>query len=309
MPIGIKNINYESCLYRTAQAYVSEPLKKAESIVVNLTSKPDVFKPTISDLLKLPAENILSVAKETIKKNEPFHFGAESVVYKIPETQYALLVPHGKTIGNYASVSFDLTDKERINHFVAKLGSKIYLKKFIEGLTTKAPYIEKATPFGMISVADEAAQKKVNEHVKNLTPESFENLYNQIFKAMNNDLTYDCFGENLILNPKTKTLTAIDFDTMQTGYKFNPVAEIYHSFSLIEEKEQKVLLDKIIAGFLNSVTDKHCALKDFSQLKIAIASDEYNLFKEFEDKSYLTKLNGTLSEILTDFKLLRHNNT
>lgn len=308
MPIGIKNINYESCLYRTAQASVSEPLKKAERIIVDLASKPDVFNSTMSDLLKLPAETILSVAKETIKKNEPFHFGAESVVYRIPETQYALLVPHGKTVGNYASVSFDLSDKERINHFVAKLGNKIYLKKFVEGFTTRAPYTEKATPFGMISVADDAAQKTVNEHVQNLTPDSFENLYNQIFKAMNNDLTYDCFGENLILNPKTKTLTAIDFDPMEKGFKFNPIAEIYHSFSLNEEKEQKVLLDKIIAGFLQSITNKHCPLKDFSKIKIAMVSDEYNLFKEFRDKNHLLKLNNTLSEILANLKSMQHTN-
>lgn len=214
--------------------------------------------------------------------------GTEAEVYKIKDTNYCIRIPHIAQGAYKSNFSKKLTQIDKVNHVVAKLGFGASIMKFFDGVV---PEDYRNNEYNRHKLQTEIAQMPIK---------SYTNLLHQIANAINHEMFFDFSGGNLIVDTKKQKLTAIDFFSVSDNPKpVNPLTEIYSILTVYgaEEETGKKIFDKIIDAGLkefkpNKIPCMDTALFDFTELCIRRKRDRYlpNAEKVISQIMYHTKL-------------------
>ena len=156
-----------------------------------------------SNLLSLNEDEIIAKISESV--NNPYNYigsGSEASVYRVTDEPYCVRVSNKQIPKIKKPVSQDLTLEDKINHIVAKLPDDVRVMKYLEGYP---PYLVSLYKYYDIS------QSEVNKILEEMPVSSFQNFFRQICYAKEHGMIFDCCWSNVIINPKDKTITAIDF--------------------------------------------------------------------------------------------------
>ncbi len=159
------------------------------------------------DFLALPEEKILKLINESV--NNPDNFigaGHDASVYRISDEPYCVRKMHKNKITG--PVSFELTQEDKINHVVAKLSDGTSIMKYLEGYP---PYLFSLYGYNI-------KQTDINKIIDDMPVSSFQNFIRQIGYAKQNGMIFDCGWGNVVVNPESKTITAIDFYTENENF-------------------------------------------------------------------------------------------
>ncbi|MBO5384716.1 hypothetical protein J6A64_00225 [bacterium] len=173
------------------------------------------------EFLNLPKNEIMRKIRDSIREENLLGRGVEGQVYAIDGTDYCLKYSQNTDSLQTLSKSFRkrVSDEDRINHIVARLGNDAVIMKKIKG----------------VSVADinRLPVKEYNESIEKLLkfPNSaYRDLLNQIIEALKHGMEYDCHGGNLIVDFENKKLTAIDFYSPRKLYNSEALFKVYSPF-------------------------------------------------------------------------------
>lgn len=208
----------------------------------------DTFEFQKKDILSLSKDEILKKINHSIKPEYSIGKGSEAEVYKIDGTNYCVRISKKDNPQQLKNLSFDLSQEDKINHIVAKIGAKSSIMKYIEGYPLLLGINKKY----------DVTQQQVNKLVCNLPSTAFHNLLKQICHAQKYGMTFDHSWTNLIVNPKENTLTAIDFykDNFADYEEFLPLRKIYVALMHDTPEEKKKCINLLINGALEEFKPK-----------------------------------------------------
>ncbi len=204
------------------------------------TDKPD--KP-YDDFLSSPKNLMLKRILDSVADKDCFlGCGNSAVVYKIKETPYCIRFPKGQKSLEVTRMTTNLSEKDKINHVVARFPRGISLMKTIEGF-----------PLAVSESNKKIKQKELNNIVENLPVSAFHGLFKQVCHAKDNNMMFDCSAMNVIVNPEKKTLTAIDFYEMDPKYP-EDVKVLSYMFEALQSCENaKKIAGKIVLGAMEEL--------------------------------------------------------
>ncbi len=201
-----------------------------------------------SNLLSLNEDEIISKISESV--NNPYNYigsGSEASVYRVTDEPYCVRVSNKKIPKIKKPVSQDLTVEDKINHIVAKLPDDVRVMKYLEGYP---PYLVTLYKYYDIS------QSEVNKILEEMPVSSFQKFFRQICYAKEHDMIFDCCWSNVIINPKDKTITAIDF-YKEDGSSFNNnvLKDCYSSlvYSEAPAKHKKICAAKLLLAVMQEM--------------------------------------------------------
>ena len=190
--------------------------------------------------------------------------GTEGIVYKIPETEYCVKIPHEEFRKDFGGWTFNIGLEDKVNHVVARSENNTRVMNFIEGSSLK--YDNKP------------------KEIYSLPLKSYRDFVKQISDAADNVMKFDSAPSNIIFNEQKKTLTAIDFKVPNVDYDFIPApfTSVYRGLQASKEQEKSQSLNKNLMGRLLQT-----ALEEIKKGKNAELSVEENdirtLFDCFEN--------------------------
>lgn len=202
----------------------------------------DTLELSSKDLLKLDKCEIFNKVNNAINRENFLGAGGEACVFSIPDTPYCVRLIKKRnacfdTVDKSSFKKFDnkfslkLTEDDKVNHIVAKLGGGATIMKKIEGY-----------PLVLYNPQNfDKTQKEVNDAFYKLSPLAFNCLLKQVYNAKMNGFIFDCSSSNVIMNPKQDKLTAIDFYKASKDYPedVNVLRRVYASFVKEAEFERK----------------------------------------------------------------------
>ena len=207
------NNNYQ---IKNTQKFMDKPILASQ-----LTRDTVSFCSLGIEFLNLPKNEIMRKIRDSIREENLLGRGVEGQVYAIDGTDYCLKYSQNTDSLQTLSKSFRkrVSDEDRINHIVARLGNDAVIMKKIKG----------------VSVADinRLPVKEYNESIEKLLkfPNSaYRDLLNQIIEALKHGMEYDCHGGNLIVDFENKKLTAIDFCSPRKLYNSEALFKVYSPF-------------------------------------------------------------------------------
>ena len=264
--------------------------------------KPQLICDTVSfgsqDLLSSSKDEITAKVKTAIAdKRNYIGAGADAEVYKIPDTNYCVRVLYRdneynsgvpellkrKTLG----LSFNISEQDKVNHVVAKFFKGTILK-FIEGVPVMTPFM---------------SEQEINENskiIQDAPVSSFHKLLRQISHAYENNMMFDCNYGNIIVNPKDKSFTAIDFYDMGDNIEIShPLNHIYSGFTHIytTPEQQKIFAKKILQASLEEVKPNHKPCLDVRNLDFYKFIYRLHNNNIIESRKFTELLVNTFSEI------------
>ena len=249
------------------------------------------FQPSFSGKwIKNPKKITIEIVKSVIENsNNIIGIGSEGVVYRIPESDFCVKVPHfsDKTVMGF---NYNVCDIKKINHVVAEGINEINIMKYIPG--------------------ENLIKLQNPSEIVDLPISSYTSLLKQVSEANENGLKFDHAASNVIYNKNNKSLTAIDFyePSADNEIYFHPVTEVYTCLksSLHEPNGSKNHI-RIINRLLNSVFEE---IKEKNPKFIIEENDFDRLFTKIRDDIpqnlppqflYLKKAFGKLFD-LKDFE-------
>ena len=176
-----------------------------------------------------------TITKEVLKsknKNNKIGYGAEGIVYKIPDSNYCVKFFRKIKAKISEKWTHEISEKEKINHILAKFGEKIKIMKYLPG---------KSLEWG------------IPNEVYDLPQSSYKNLLKQITNANNCGMYFDHLPANIIYNPQKKSLTAIDFyegssDDLRC---FEPYTQVFECLKTKNKSNNAKLGNKLLNIALN----------------------------------------------------------
>lgn len=237
-------------IYKNPNNNLKQPVKKS---ALSFKSR---------DLMCLPEADVLKKVRESIVPENFLGQGTEAEVYKIKNSDYCVRIPYLANTINKFNFSKELSQIDKINHIVAKLGFGVSIMKYFEGVIPKRYMSNNHDRYNL--------QKKIAE----MPVESYSGLLHQIAEAIDNEMLFDYSGGNLIVDTQNQKLTAIDFYGMADNPKpVRPLCEMYQVLTCYgaEEKTGKKIFDKIVDAALeefkpNNIPCMDAALFDFVDL-------------------------------------------
>lgn len=202
----LKNINNQSEFYNVSFRGADKSLP---SDTVSFSKK---------DLFSCEEDEIIEKISEAV--NNPDNLigsGSEAAVYRISGEPYCVRILKNKKNKIKKPVSTKLTKKDKINHVVAKLPNGIRVMKYLEGYP----------PYLLSLYSYDKTQKEVDKMLDEMPVSSFQKFFRQICYAKKHDMFFDCVWSNVIVNPKTNTITAIDF--------YKKIENDYLAYSVLQE--------------------------------------------------------------------------
>ena len=226
------NTDYKKHLPQPPAGRYSSGTAKCEKDTVSFSGKE-------KDFLELSKKEIFEKINQSKNREHFIGSGGEANVYRIADTPYVVRIAKSRKQDFTERLSYDLSEQDKINHTVAKLGGDSRIMKYLPG--------ENCFKY-----------KNQNELFK-LPVESYYNLYKQICHAKDNGMVFDCNSTNIIFNPKNKTLTAIDFYKVDTDFPENtkPLSAIFSALTTTTLAFHPENFKNLLSGLLNVV------LKDF----------------------------------------------
>lgn len=241
------------------------------------------------NLLDLSEKTIFSRIDKSIKNKSNFlGQGCEGKVYKIEDSEYCVKIPSNKLFSKKINYKSDFTkevsEQDRINHIVARLGDGTVIMRKIEG-----------TPVWSKNMSEKSA-REVSETVANLPVASYQNFLRQISHAHNNGMMFDPFNHNVIVDKNNKTIIAIDFiDNSGLAFEeLNPLQLMYlTSTNKYTTSEHKARIAKnILSAALEEFKPSQKPCLDVSQF-------DFNLYLKMLDSQKIIKYNNQMDKKLS----------
>lgn len=188
-----------------------------------------------SEFLSKPKEEIFAQIKQSVsnsRKNCLGH-GGEAYVYRIEGTDYCVRVPTKLVLDglNLKKITLKVSEKDKVNHTVAKLNDGITIMPVIEG-----------------EIFGESFNPELLKVMESMPQKAYDELLQQFCRAYKQGLEFDATWKNIIVNPKNSTMTAIDFYEPDVLCRRRFLNEAYHA--LAEHRFATPEYKKICAGRL-----------------------------------------------------------
>lgn len=241
------------------------------------------------DFLTLPKDQIYEKIEKSINDKNLLGEGKEAKVYRIEDTNYCVRLCDNEHISRRAILNFSLSEEDKINHVVAHIGNSSSIIKYFYGIDAFAPDIKPIK------------QQELKSLIKAVPIESFQKLLAQIAHAKEKDMIFDCCGANVIINPKTKDITAIDFykNSPYEPEVVRPLSSIYSALTtVIDDADYKrSCANKILnAGIKEISKPSDLCLPvwefDFSNLLYKLKQDSL-----IENNTYYTLMRNIFTDI------------
>ena len=258
------------------------------------TANKQYVKPSMygCDTVSFSARNFLAQSEDKIiatiiksVKNEEncLGIGSEAEVFQVEGTNYCVRLPYGniedetELISYFSDFDLNVSEEDKINHVVAKLGHGATLMHKING----RPVIN----IGMNAVDAFTSIIRVSK----LPQSAYCNLLRQISEAYKKDMMFDPYGTNVIAD--TQNMTAIDFYKKQTIYKddLNPLGDIYDALVAIKTppaRAEKNIIKKIYNAALIELAPNHKPCLDPEEFEIYKFTLDLLNDKKINDKEF-----------------------
>lgn len=228
----------------------------------------DTVSFTSKNFLKQSSEKISEQVINAINIKNRLGFGSQGTVYKIPDTDYCIKILKKTNSINFGTWNFNISEQDKINHIVAKAKNKATIMKYIEGVPL---------------------QWENSDKILELPNESYIKLFTQLTEARNLGMNFDLAPSNIIYNPKTNSLTAIDF--YQDDNPFSIITSVYKalikkSFSESDKLNNRKFGGKLINIIIDELTKEKeprflILRNDIGKLLETISrTQEYNIPKQ-----------------------------
>ncbi|MBD5403349.1 hypothetical protein HDR58_11215 [bacterium] len=210
-----------------------------------------------NDFLSLPPKQIFSRIKASLKDSEnKLGVGGEAEVWKIKDTDYCVRIPHDSFEKYRTKFSLVLSEQDKVNHTVAKLGGGATIMPVIKGYTFCSPNI---------------TNKEVAKMIELMPQKAFDSLLIQVCNAKKAGLTMDPGWKNIIVNPENQTLSAIDFCKVGEDFDFNKsiINQIYCSLAnnpATNNEQRKICAGKTLLAVINTCNNGSKMNIDLSQM-------------------------------------------
>lgn len=180
------------------------PVHKAQDRSFGLKLKPQLTNDVVNftgyrRFLDLPKDEIFARIKRSISPDYFIGAGGEAKVYSIKGTKYCFRWPKGTADTYRTHLDFDISEADKVNHVVANLGGGATIMNRLKGVPVKT---DKMT-------AEQIQQ--VAQTIVDFPVQSYRTFMHQLADADRKNMYFDNFWPNVIINPKDKTITAIDF--------------------------------------------------------------------------------------------------
>lgn len=230
-----------------------------------LLLKPQLAQDTVAftgyrKFLDLPNKELFARLFKSLSADKEIGRGGEAIVYSIPGTKYCLRCLRGCADDIGSNISFDLTDADKVNNVVAHLGAGATILNRLKGIPVKADFMT------------ERQIKEVASDVATFPIASYRSFLHQIADAEQKDMYFDNFWPNIIVNSKTKTLTAIDFvHNYKYAEEFVPLTKMFEALTHEECTPEQVntIANKILKAALKDLSPKQKPCMDLSNYDFA----------------------------------------
>ena len=211
------------------------------------------------DLLNQSPEEITKQVKSSLTLKNFIAAGGDAEVYKIENSDYCIRIPfingsynNKKPISkvkqilkdpNPFSITTEISPSDKVNHVKAKLNNEYTIMKYIKGMPVATPFMSEGE---IIQNAKTIAEAPI---------ESFSKLLHQICEAYKYNMYFDCTSVNVIINPKEKTFTAIDFYNAEFPESLHPLSHIFAALNTTKTttEQQKTFAGKIFKATLEEL--------------------------------------------------------
>lgn len=231
------------------------------------------------DLIHLLANDLIETVEKAIKPVNLLGKGGEATVYQIEGYDYCVRVPHEMQDDYKKGFVSELTDLERVNHGVAKLGEKTIIMKKLEGYSM-FPRPETGVTRPM-----------VHSMIDDMPISAYRNVIKQIAEAYEKGAYFDSSGANVIVNPVKKTMTVIDFTACEDCASPRILKSLFTTLGMndgiLTQAQQKDRANKILSSVIDDFLPGHKPL-----MRVA----DYS-FSEF---IYAVKNQGLISKAYSD---------
>lgn len=244
--------------------------------------------------LQKSKEEVFKIIEEAIKdKNNFLGEGGEAKTYLIPNENCCVRILKDYPKAYKTDFSLDLNEEDKVNHVIAKLGNGSTIMKYIEGFPL----------FPLTRVVNPKTSKEISEAISTIGADSYNKLLKQVCEAKDIDMIFDCSWTNVILNPKDKTLTAIDFYKMDEKFPeiVRPLRHMYSAIPHNTYAEKASCCGKIILAGLQEMEAGVKPCLSISEFRFANFID-----KVIEDMGKReTKPLEQLKDVLTDIECIK----
>ena len=229
-----QNNNYYSSVHTGAQSKFGIALKP------QLTQDVVSFQ-GYRKFLELPKEDIIKRIMRSISSENFLGSGGEANVYAIKGTNYCFRWPKSSKYEFQSDFNLDVSETDKVNHVVAKLGGGATIMNKLRGVPVKSD-----------SMTAEQVQL-VAQTIVDLPVQAYRKFMHQLADADKKNMYFDNFWPNVIVNGKDKTLTAIDFvKDFPYAEEFDPLNKMYtvltHEDTAIDHKA--IIANKIFKAAL-----------------------------------------------------------
>ncbi|MGN0031026.1 MAG: hypothetical protein ACI37Q_03630 [Candidatus Gastranaerophilaceae bacterium] len=211
------------------------------------------------DLLSQSPEEITTQVKNSLTLKNFIAAGGDAEVYKIENSDYCIRIPfingssnNKKPISKVKqilenqkpfSITTEISPSDKVNHVKAKLNNKYSIMKYINGMPVATPFMSEDEIIRNAKTIEEAPI------------ESFSKLLHQVCEAYKYNMYFDCTSVNVIVNPKDKTFTAIDFYKAEFPESLHPLSHIFAALSTTKTttEQQKIFAGKIFKATLEEL--------------------------------------------------------
>lgn len=263
--------------------------------------KADTFeKNSALPLLERTDAQIKETIRQTLK-TQIIGKGAEARVYRIPDTDYVLRVHNGKSPDFKELVSFDMSARDRVNHYVAKLGKNVEIGEFIDGTLVSLNSLGKRNK----EVLEK--QHHLNLEIVDMPVSCYKNFIKDLFDAAKLNMSFDHQGRNIIVDNSRTKFIPIDFEygfSKNPTFKvFNPILNMQSGFSVSETDLQFKFLKKVIGGFAELAKSKYDFNLEYCKLDACIHMLPFNLKNINDMKSFSNDvkiINKSLNNVVSN---------
>ena len=267
----------------------------------SITLKPQLAADTVSfgnakrDLMSLSDNTIFQQVKDAVKEENLIGEGGEGGVYKIGDSGYCVKKSSYVSFEDLDSLkkSFtrNVTEQDKINHIVAKYANSVAIMPIIQG-----------TPVISRFMSDDEINN-ISEQICSMPKSAFHDFLYQLSDAYKKDMMMDCNGANVIVDPKNKKITVIDFCRNSLEEAASHLAYMYaslvHEYTTVQQ--HNIIAEKVMNAGLEEFRPgviPCCHFDNFGFSDLIRAFDDLDLFTS---KKY-TKLLRELTYKIRDLK-------
>lgn len=208
--------------------------------------------------------------------------GAEGIVYKIKNSNFALKINNNKKIEKELNnpINLAVNKLDKTNHVKAKIGNNINIMEYIEG---------------------EAISPNISNN--ELSTEKIKECLKYIYNAANDGFRHDFGGKNILFNKKNGKLTPIDFLQRRAGYKENIINNTFIQLYPTAQTSEDVnkLLSKISLAFVELLKDNTITTKGLKNISgdLKLTKDIIITNKQFNNSAtFVTSLEKKLQNLI-----------